>query len=360
MQPQRYFWGELLQDVSAVDKGNVCLSPLSAQLALAMTATGATGETQEQIYNVTQLDKNFAENAKELIDNLKRENEYCELKLANSIWINKRLNVKENFVETNKKYFDAEIKTIPFDNGAVKKINSWCKENTNGKIESIVDDVKPSDMMFLINALYFKAPWNEPFNSNQTVKSSFTTDNGDVVDVDMMKQTFSTGYYIDDVIQIAVKPFKEHYDMIFVLPRHERDITDAIKHLAANYDSCINGLERYRVDFSLPKFKCEYQTILNKVLCNMGMERAFSNHAEFDGISKTPLCIDEVIQKTYIAVDEEGAEAAAVTAVKVGLMAMPERARKCTMTLDRPFLYAIRDSFTGTILFIGTVNNPNQ
>lgn len=359
LQPQAPFWGKLLHSIySTVEQENICLSPLSAEIALAMTATGAEGETMQQMHNVIQTGDSRYYNG--LIADLRKEGKWSEMKIANSIWINRNLDVKESFKNANREMFDAQVNTIPFDSQATGLINDWCKQNTQGKINGIIDKVEPHHMMFLINALYFKASWSTPFNAKFTEKASFTTSGNSVVDVDMMKQTFNTAYYIDDVVQMATKPFKERYDMLFILPRYGKSIDDAIAHLATNYDSCINSMERYKVEFSMPKFKCEYRTSLKESLCGMGMARAFSGKAEFGGISQAPLYIDDVIQKTFINVDEEGAEAAAVTAVAVGLLAMRDQTPKSTMTLNRPFIYAIRDCATGTILFIGKVGNPNK
>lgn len=351
------FWSSLFQNVISAEKEeNVCLSPLSALTALAMTADGAEGKTLEQMNTILISDNK----SKDFFKSLNEEEDGCEVKLANSIWINDKLDVRQDFIDGNREKFNALVNTIPFDKATAGKINAWCKENTNGKIESIVDKVEPYNMLFLINALYFKAPWRNPFRSANTTRKAFTTEKGNVVNVEMMSQTLKTSYYIDDTVQIVTKPFKSRYDMLLVLPRYGKSIDDALTHLTVRYDSCISDMERYNVELSMPKFKCEYKIILNDALCEMGMRRPFGNEAEFGRISNAPLHIDNVVQKTYINVDEEGAEAAAATAVSVGLMAMPERVKKATMTIDSPFLYAIRDNVTNTILFIGKVGNPNK
>lgn len=354
------FWGKLLYETySAEERENICLSPLSAQLALAMASTGAEGETLEQICHTIGLDDSITEKSKDAVIEPNEENPSYEVGLANSIWINERLKVKRAFIDSNKKLFDAEVNTLPFNDHAVETINSWCRKNTNGKIESIIDKIDPQDMMFLINALYFKAPWLNPFRTGSTTKEDFTTDDGNRVRVDMMKQTFHTAYYSDNTVQIVSKPFKEKYDMLFILPARDKSIGDAIKHLADDYGKCIDSMKHCRIELSLPKFKSEYDTSLKDILCGMGMEKPFGEGAQFGGISKTPLYIEDVIQKTFISIDEEGAEAAAVTSVTVGMMsARPQQ--KITMRIDRPFLYIIRERKSDTILFIGKVGNPNK
>lgn len=353
------FWNRLLYHASSAENSNICLSPLSVQLALAMTATGAEGETQEQMYNT--IGKNICDEAENIISRFNEEIKDCELNLANSIWINNRLKVKDEFINSNKSIYDAEIRNIPFDKSAIGKINGWCKENTKGKIDEIIDRVDANNMMYLINALYFKAPWWNPFRPENTRKQPFTTADGNVVEAEMMKQSFKTSYYIDDTVQIATMPFQGGFEMIFILPRYEKDINDAIRHLSSHYKNCTDKMEIYKVDFSVPKFKTEFSMNIRDILYGMGMQRAFSNEAQFGKISDEPLYIDEVIHKTFISIDESGAEAAAVTAVSMRAGAfMPREEKRATMILDRPFIYAIKDRKTGSIFFVGTVCNPNN
>ena len=353
------FWNRLLYHASSAENSNICLSPLSVQLALAMTATGAEGETQEQMYNT--IGKNICDEAENIISRFNEEIKDCELNLANSIWINNRLKVKDEFINSNKSIYDAEIRNIPFDKSAIGKINGWCKENTKGKIDEIIDRVDANNMMYLINALYFKAPWWNPFRPENTRKQPFTTADGNVVEAEMMKQSFKTSYYIDDTVQIATMPFQGGFEMIFILPRYEKDINDAIRHLSSHYKNCTDKMEIYKVDFSVPKFKTEFSMNIRDILYGMGMQRAFSNEAQFGKISDEPLYIDEVIHKTFISIDESGAEAAAVTAVSMRAGAfMPREEKRATMILDRPFIYAIKDRKTGSIFFVGTVCNPNK
>lgn len=354
------FWGEMFTAVcNESDKENICISPLSAQIALGMTATGAEGETEKEIADAVQTGNNYRKYLKGVIVELNKKSEGCEIKSANSIWINEALNVKESFVESNKKYFDAEANRIPFDDSAVGKINGWCDEMTNGKIKRIVERIEPDNRMFLINALYFKAPWSKPFKKEATVKGLFTTEKGEVVKCDMMKQSFNTRYYIDETVQMASKPFRSNYEMLLVLPREDKNIDDATTYLANRYDSCINKMERRQVELRMPKFKSEFGTSLKTTLQELGIKRAFTGKAEFGGISKKPLYIDEVVQKSYICVDEDGAEAAAVTSVTVGLLSA-RPTKSVHLDLDRPFIYIIRNSNTRDILFIGKVGNPNK
>lgn len=352
------FWCELLHRTYSKEESNICLSPLSAQMAIAMAVIGAEGETQQQMYNT--IGNSINEKAKDITARFDEENGRCELNLANSIWINDKLSVKQDFIDKNKSIYNAEVNNITFDKHAKKEINDWCSNNTKGKIIEIIDEVDKSDMMYLINALYFKSPWLTPFEADLTKRKSFTTAEDKVVTVDMMKKVLKTQYYIDDTIQMATLPFEGRFEMVFVLPRYKKSIQDAIGHLATQYKNCTDNMETYEVALSLPKFKTEFSIYMRDMLYAMGMEKAFRVDAEFGKISDTPLYIDNIIQKTYIGVDEDGAEAAAVTAVTMRCGAFPRKEKQATMTFDRPFIYAIRDIVTDTMIFIGTVGDPTK
>ena len=176
-----------------------------------------------------------------------------------------------------------------------------------------------------------------------------------------IKKVLKTQYYIDDTIQMATLPFEDGFEMVFVLPRYKKSIEDAIDHLATQYKNCTDNMETYEIALFLPKFKTEFSIYMRDILYAMGMERAFGCEAQFGNISGTQLYIDNIIQKTYIGVDEDGAEAAAVTAVTMRCGALPPQdVKRATMMLDRPFIYAIRDRVTDTMIFVGTVGNPNK
>ena len=353
------FWCELLHRTYSKEDCNICLSPLSAQMAIAMAAIGAEGETQQQMYST--IGNSINEDAKDIIARFDEENGRCELNLANSIWINDKLSVKQDFIDKNKSIYNAEVNTITFDKYAKNIINNWCSDNTKGKINEIIDEIDKSDMMYLINALYFKSPWLTPFEADLTKRKSFTTAEDKVVTVDMMKKVLKTQYYIDDTIQMATLPFEDGFEMVFVLPRYKKSIEDAIDHLATQYKNCTDNMETYEIALFLPKFKTEFSIYMRDILYAMGMERAFGCEAQFGNISGTQLYIDNIIQKTYIGVDEDGAEAAAVTAVTMRCGAMPPQdVKRATMMLDRPFIYAIKDRVTDTMIFVGTVGNPNK
>lgn len=345
---------------------NLCISPASAMWALAMTANGAEGNTAKQMYAAlgypTAAKQRAAFNTlqKSSIETAEN-NEKAVVNIANSIWIKNTIKIKEPFTATNELFYDAEVRHTAFDDAAIAEINNWCSEKTNGKIKSILNESNPATLLMLINALYLNAKWATPFNKELTKKAPFTKADGEVVEVDMMHQERQATYYGDEIMQIAIRPFMyNEYSMMLVLPREGVTIEQTADALADRYEQ----IDAERVDcllhLGMPKFKNEFGTSLKTTLQAMGMEDAFTDKARFDGISKTPLRIDDVVQKTYIAVDEEGAEAAAITYVALCGMSMMRPQEAVTMIMDRPFIYTIRDNRSGDILFMGKVGNPNK
>ena len=355
------FWGSLFNTVCKESKQeNVCISPLSAQLALSMTANGATGETQQQMYGTMGLADDVNAKAKETIEQLSANRYGCEVNIANSIWVNEKLDVKQEFIDTNKEYFNALVTTAPFNKETLQRINEWCSENTKGKIKSALDEIKKNDRMYLINALYFNGGWKDEFNKGKTKEAPFTKEDGTVVEVPMMNQSIKTQYYEDDILQIVVKLFDDTYQMLLVLPAEGVTTEEAAAHLSANYEKILGEMSIYQVTLSMPRFQSDFATSLKNPLKMMGMPRAFGPDAQFDGISREPLYIDDAFQKTFIKVDETGAEAAALTVVRTGLLSMNQKFEERTMNLDRPFIYIIKNYQPENVLFIGKVGNPNE
>lgn len=355
------FWATLFTRVcNESGKENICISPLSAQLALSMTAAGATGETQQQMYSTMDLAGDVNAKAKETIEKLADNRHECEVNIANSIWVNEKLDVKENFINTNKEYFNALVTTAPFNRETLQAINGWCSDNTNGKIKSALSDINKNDRMYLINALYFKGGWEKKFEANMTEEKPFTREDGKSIEVQMMHQEITAPYYEDEKIQIVTKDFQGLYQMQLVLPAEGITTEEATVHLALNYEKILREMSVYKVALSMPRFQSDFGISLKNTLKEMGMARAFGKDAQLDGISDEPLHIDDVFQKTFIKVDEEGAEAAAVTIIRVGALSM-RQPEKRSINLDRPFIYLITNQHCqNTPLFIGKIGNPNE
>ena len=357
------FWGNLLGEACReMDKENICLSPLSAQLAMAMVANGAEGKTRTEILDVMQLGDSANINSRRLLDDIATKtiwNENGDVRIANSIWIKEDFDVKQEFVETNKEFFDALVERAAFNNATVKKVNDWCKENTNGKIPTILDRFTDSDRMLLINALYLKAAWSKPFQESNTTKQNFTTEKGELVEVPMMMMRSNEQFYKDDVVSMVTKRLQDGYSMLFILPAEGVRCDVAAEYVGKNFDTILRNMGVSDVYLSLPKFTTDFSMSLKQTLANLGIKRAFGGNARFGGISDKPLFISDVVQKTYINVNEKGTEAAAVTMTVVGLLSMrPSKIE--TITFNRPFIYAIIKDNSNEVLFAGKIGNPNK
>lgn len=344
------------------EQENICLSPASALWAMAMTANGAGGTTAREIY--ATLGYAGAEKERAAFNSLQKAeaekylgSENAHINIANSIWVNNGIKTKEEFTSNCKKYYDARVENCTFDAQGIRAINKWCSDKSEGKIKTILDKPSPSTQMLLVNTLYFKAQWAKPFYREATASITFTKADGSRIKVPMMQQRATAPYYEDSLIQATRKLFKcGEYSMLLVLPKRGVSVESATRHLSGLYGKDFCSTNQYMVMLSLPRFKSEYTTSLKPALTAMGITEAFTNGASFDGISDTPLKIDDVIQKTVIEINEEGAEAAAATAVQM-MLTSARRQEKKILTLDRPFIYAITAA-DGKILFIGKMGNP--
>jgi serpin B len=216
--------------------------------------------------------------------------------------------------------------------------------------------------MYLLNAIYFKGIWISEFSKNKTEKKMFTHEDGSTVNVDMMNQTSKFKYKNDDLLQIVELPYGNGaFSMMVLLPQEDKKIGDVIDALNSSdyWVELESGLRVNEVELSLPKFKTEYSKKLNEVLKKMGMGLAFTDDADFSGMSDISAKLSFVKQDTYIAVDEVGTEAAAVTTVGVVMTSMPIEPQKVIFNANHPFVYLIKENSTGSILFIGTVKSFN-
>lgn len=331
---------------------NVVVSPYSAGVALSMVAEGAEGQTRVEFDDALN---GCLFKAADL-----GSNDTVTVKSANSVWITDDFSVRNRYVSILENDFDAEVVNLDFaDPATVRAINNWCSENTEGKINEIVDRLNPGMVMMLINALYFNAPWADAFLEKNTREGVFHAFNGDV-QIPMMAKTDRMNYAEYQGAQMVELPYEGgRYAMYVVLPPKGLSIDKMISYVNEDlYDQAMSMMTAEKVRLTLPKFKLETEMILNKTLQNMGIRTAFSSAADFKGISETgPLVLDQVKQKCYIDVSEKGTEAAAVTSIGVRMTsARPETVY--TMNVDRPYVFFIADRSNGNIIFAGRVVRP--
>ncbi len=348
---------------------NVFISPLSISMALGMTYNGAEGATEEAMQNVLELagltEQEINESYRGLIDLLTQLDPKVIFEIANSIWYREGLPVKQEFINLNRIYFDAEVAALNFNApDASKTINGWVDEKTHGKITEIVpDQIDPETVMFLINAIYFKGTWTCEFDKEDTREDWFTLPDNSRIRCQMMRKENEFSYFENDLFQAVDLPYgNEKFSMTIFLPKPEVDIDSLISQF--NQENWSTWLGRFASDSGklyFPKFTLEYKIELNDVLTVLGMGVAFNPaRADFSGIAEVnPLAnlfISKVLHKTYIKVDEEGTEAAAVTSVEIVFTSIPPSG--FVMRVDRPFVFAIRESHSQTILFMGKIVEP--
>ena len=336
-----------------VEKGeNVVVSPYSAGVALSMLAEGAEGETRAEFDNALNGCIFKAEDL--------GNNDTITVKSSNSVWVDNNFSIRNSYTNLLEKDFDAFIDALSFaDPATVKAINDWCAENTNGKIDEIIDRLDPSAVMVLVNALYFNAPWEDEFSPENTYETDFhgQTKNSKVK---MMSRNGRMNYAEYYGCQMVELPYAGgRYSMIVILPPAGMDADAMMQYLGESvYDMAMGMFQPRQVKFKMPKAKIETSLILNQALKNMGIRSAFNTSANFKGIAAMgPLVLDKVKQKCYIDISEKGTEAAAVTSAQIRLTSMRPEPDTVEMTVDRPYLFVINDKTNDNILFAGKIVN---
>ncbi len=349
----------------ASENKNLLISPLSIQLALAMTANGAKGQTKAEMEkllggNMTIEELNLYLN--NYVSLLPSDDKY-KMHIANSIWFRdeeERLTVNESFLEKNKDFYGAQIFKKNFnDSQTVKDINDWVNNNTDGMIDTIVDSISGDTVMYLINALCFDAEWENQYLLSDIRKRDFTNISSETKKVDMMHSEES--YYIETE---NAKGFMKHYkdkkySFVALLP-NENDIYSYIDSLTPEYiESALNNVQKKGGYAVMPKFSYEYELSMNGVLKSLGMPTAFDAYkADFTDMATSTrgnIYIGDVLHKTFIQVDELGTKAGAVTKVEMWDECAPMYAWE--LTLDRPFVYMIIDCETNTPIFMGALTD---
>ena len=297
---------------------------------------------------------------KKLKDAFEKTDPSTQLAIANSIWTNRNVEILPNFISLNKTYYNATVEGVDFGSLAtVDRINKWAAENTKGLIDKVIETISEDDLMYLLNALYFKGTWTTEFDAEKTSKMNFTTNDGSKTKVDMMYQEALFGYAEDQTMQLIELPYgNEAFSMMVLLPKDGKMLTDVTQALqqADYWNNLKRDMSNKKVDLFIPKFKTEYSKKLNNVLKDMGMSVAFTaGKADFSRMSDREAFISFVSQDTYIATDEVGTEAAAVTSVGITTTSFPPSSEKVIFKADKPFIYLIQEKSTGSILFMGTV-----
>lgn len=360
VQAGNAFGFDLLRRLAAEKVGStVFISPLSASMALGMALNGAAGSTFEGMRSALYLEGLELEAAnaayRDLLDLLAGLDPGVELGVANAVWHRTGVQVLDDYRSRVQQAFDARIEGLDFsDPAAANRINGWVREATKGRIDEMVTPPIPSNMVaYLMNAVYFKGGWTEPFDPALTRQARFRLADGGTAPVDLMMRDDTIRHRVSGSWAAADLPYAGGaFAMTVVVPAEGVTLDEILDGLTPEWwEELVDGLGTSRAMVSLPRFELEWEGALDDALQAMGMMEAFDpGRADFSQMFQGGgVWIDEVKQKSFLRVDEEGTEAAAVTSVAMPSSIPPE------IRADRPFLLAIRERLTGSILFLGAI-----
>ncbi len=359
---------DLFRETAVTGEGNLMLSPLSASAALTMLLNGCEGDTHTQIRDMLgypgDLDIGEINNIyQNLVRQLLEADPRVTLALANAIFYRQGFDIKPPFIDTMEEAFDARVDGLDFDLPAtVDVINMWASDNTNKRIQRVISEISDEMVMFIMNALYFKGDWTVQFDESMTADRPFYLDDGSVVEAPAMTGKIEgRTHFGENYRSIELTYGRTNFSMVFIVPDiplrdfYEVFVADTWTGITRSLDLQEKSRE---IHVTLPSFKFEYEKVLNDQLQSMGMIDAFDARiADLSAISDWDIFVSFVKQNTFVEVNEEGTEAAAVTTIGVEVTSI-DPDRPPSFVIDQPFVFAIRERTSNTLLFIGIVANP--
>jgi serpin B len=359
---------DLLKQITREQPGtNVFISPFSVSTVLQMVGNGAAGDTKAEMQRVLKTTGLPAETlnaaGNDLNQSLNSQTNVI-LNLANAIWYQEGVRLKPGFVSDNQNFFTAKLAGVDFTKPeSAQTINDWADTSTRGKIKEVVQwPFAPNTRVILANGIYFKGKWDRPFDKQTTKDRAFNVlPGGTPKQVPTMWQRGHFNYQQGDGFQAARLPYAgKRLQMYLFLPDTNSSPTKLLADLNADTwrDKILPKFEDKQGVLALPRFKLDYDVILNDPLKALGMRQAFAVDADFSAMANEPLFVSEVKQKSFVEVNEEGTEAAAVTTVTMSNSAMPAPQKVFKMIVDRPFVFVIGDDSTKSILFTGVIYDP--
>lgn len=358
---------DLLSNVEVDDAGNLFLSSTSLYFALSMAYNGADGETKQEMSKLLGFGESGLEalNASNyaLLQTLIEEKDDIELHIANSLWLNQNYQFEDAFRKQTEDYYQATIEEIDVSNEESRAtINQWVEDQTNERIKDIIKDpLDPNLVSILINTIYFDGNWMYPFDVSLTATEEFKLEDGSTKNVDMMLLAEDLEYLRTSEFQAVSLPYGEgEMSMKLFLPLEGKSLEESFT--LENWQEWQAGFQVEAGQVKLPTFELEYETTLNAALQSLGIEKAFDEQeADFSKmVAETDdMHISNILQKTFLLVDEEGTEAAAATAVEFETTSAPIN-EPFNITFNRPFYLFITDNETDTILFSGKIANPTE
>jgi serpin B len=347
---------------------NVFFSPSSVSWCLSMLFNGAGGNTKQEMAQALQIGtlslQELNSGYGEWRNTWVKPDPKVQIDIANSIWSRRGLAFRPEFLQTNKNFYAAEVSELDFnDPRSLSTINSWVKNKTRGKIEKIIDQISADSVLFLINAIYFKGKWAMEFDPAKTKEESFLTYQGKQEKVKMMRQRGDYQYQEQAEFQSVSLPYGDgRLSMLVFLPSKDSDLKRFNQSLTdANWEKWMTQYEKSEGTIGLPRFRIEYEMNLNDSLKALGMRKAFDPaQADFEAMisGSQKAFVSQIKHKAFVEVNEEGTEAAAATSGEIRIVSMPLAGKTFQMIVNRPFFFAIRDSSTGAVLFMGSVSDP--
>ena len=357
------FGVELFRTLNSTTDRNTLISPLSLSLVLSMMLNGTDGDTYSQVRDMMGLESMSAAEINQtyhsLVSQLINADPRVHISLANALWYRNEFQILSPFIDSLKTYYNTNIEGLDFtDPSSLSAINAWASASTNSKIPEVLDQIDPESVFFMMNALYFKGNWTYFFDKSYTGQQAFFANNNLALNVAMMNGRIPAKIYYGTTYKAAELTYgHSNFSMVIILPVQEMaeflpDFSPALwNNLTSNLDHT-TGLTD--LEISLPKFRFSYNKVLNDHLKALGMTDAFDHElANLSGISTAALYVDFVKQDSYIDVNEEGSEGAAISTIGVNYTGTD------SFTVNKPFIFAIRERTTNTLVFIGRIGWPN-
>lgn len=352
------------------EEQNYFISPLSVQMAFALLANGAEGNTYDEIVNAIGLDGLSKEQMMEYnklvlthYSDASYNDTMSTMQIANSVWASEDFPVYESYYSSAKNYFDAEPYCIDFSaDDAADAVNYWAEMHTNGKVKNVVDKKISHCVMLLLNAIYMKTPWVSPFEEGMTERKVFNNIDGSKKECDMMQEARSCAYYSDEKYSVASIGLSNMCSMSFFLPNEGVDLNTVIAELSAEkMKEILSNRNGKLLDLQVPKFQLGSDLSLNDIMNALGINDAFSEKmANFQALSPTSAFVSMVKHNTYLDVNEKGVEAAAVTSIGIEASGIDDDINMpapIPFHLDHPFFFTIHDMQTGAVIFVGRVQS---
>lgn len=363
VQAGNTFAFNLFRQVLKQEESSFMVSPLSIEYALSMLCNGAAGNTQTEILNLLGYSAgqmaDINEFCKYLTKSLYEVDNTVKLNIANALIANTaKARLKKDYISILTNYYAALAKGYNFGSenaAALAYINNWAKEQTNGMIPKLLDDLDPTTYALLMNAIYFKGIWTEEikFDSRDTKADKFTREDKSETTVDYMNKQATMRYAKADCFRMVGLPYgNQAYQMVVILPDEGKKLSDLAATLTGEKFRTL-GMANTSVKLKFPKFETENKIDLNGILQALGMNLAFSGEADFSNMAEDDIAVSRVFQKARIKVDEKGSEAAAVTVIDMKETAFYPGPEIVEFHATRPFMYLIRETSTGAILFMG-------